>query len=696
MTGTRQMTEPKPKAPRKPRRWLRRLGYASATLSVAAVAGWFALDHWVATADVPELERDVSVTVLDRKGRLLRAYQVDDGRWRLPVTVAEVDPDYIAQLLAYEDSRFYSHSGVDLLALARAAAQTVFNGRAVSGASTLTMQVARLLRESPTRSISAKLEQIRLALALERRLTKDQILTLYLTLAPFGGNIEGVRAASLTWFGKEPGRLTPAQAALLVALPQSPNSRRPDRFADNARAARDRVLARAVAKGALDAGDAKAASTEALPKRRRAFPQLSPHLADRTRRAARETSVHQLTIDRTLQSGLEALVRARITALPKAVSAAIVVADHKTGQILASVGSPGLNFADRHGFIDMTRAIRSPGSTLKPLIYGLAFEGGVAHPSSLIEDRPTNFAGYVPTNFDEGYHGTITVRAALQRSLNVPAVVLLDAVGPAQMLARMRRAGMATRLPPGRAPGLAIGLGGIGTSLTDLVELYAAIARGGQAVTLTTTPGDTVTGARVMSAKAAWQVADILAGAPAPVTASTGQLPFKTGTSYGYRDAWAVGFDGNHVIGVWVGRADAAPVPKITGIKTAAPLLFEAFSRLKLKPDPLAAPPDDVLILSTAELPAPLARVRTPGNTAATGPEIAYPPNGARVTVGAGILALKVRAGRPPFTWLVNGQPIETRSLEREITWRPDGPGFVGIAVIDAMGDAARTRVFVE
>ena len=640
---------------------------------------------------------EVSVTVLDHEDRLLRAYQVGDGRWRLPVDLADVDHGYIAQLLAYEDSRFRDHPGVDLLALARAAGQLALNGRAVSGASTLTMQVARLLRESPTRSVGAKLEQIRLALALERRLTKDQILELYLTLAPFGGNIEGVRAASLTWFGKEPRRLTPAEAALLVALPQSPNSRRPDRAPDAARAARDRVLARAVDKGVLTAGAATAARTESLPSRRRDFPQLAPHLADRTRLADRERTIHRLSIDRDLQDSLERLLAARVTSMPAAVSAAILVADHRTGEIVASVGSPGLGFENRHGFIDMTEAVRSPGSTLKPLIYGLAFENGIAHPSSLIEDRPTSFGGYVPTNFDEGYYGTITVRHALQRSLNVPAVVLLDAVGPAQLLARMRRAGMRTELPPGKAPGLAIGLGGIGTRLTDLVALYAAIARGGEAVALTTEPAAAPgRGARVLARGAAWQVADVLAGAPAPVAASNGMLAFKTGTSYGYRDAWAIGFDGRHVIGIWVGRPDAAPVPGITGIRTAAPLLFEAFTRLKPRAEPFAPPPGGVLTVPTAELPAPLRQVRGTGRALATGPEIAFPPDGARVAVGGGVLALKVRAGRPPFTWLVDGVPVETQSLDREIAWRPGGPGFVGISVIDATGEAARTRVFVE
>ncbi|MEM7742853.1 MAG: penicillin-binding protein 1C [Pseudomonadota bacterium] len=676
------------------RRRLLRWGLAA---GLWTAAGWIALDTWIATAPLPPLDAQTSRTVLDRDGRLLRAYQVDDGRWRLPVTVAEVDPGYIAQLLAYEDRRFYRHNGVDVLAILRAAGQAAVNGRAVSGASTLTMQVTRLLEGGQTRTIGAKLHQMRTALALERRLTKDEILGLYLTLAPFGGNIEGVRAASLTWFGKEPRRLAPAQAALLVALPQSPVARRPDRHPVTARAARDRVLSRAVRYGALAIGDAQAAKTEGVPNARRAFPQLSPHLADRLISEAPTAQTHRTTLDAGLQRRLEALVRERTGAMHPSVSMAVMVLDHTTGEVLARVGSPGLDQLSRDGFVDMTRAVRSPGSTLKPLIYGLAFADGHAHPESLVDDRPVAFGAYVPTNFGDDYHGTVTVRTALQRSLNVPAVTLLDAVGPAKMLVRLSRAGAQPRLPRADQPGLAIALGGLGLRLEGLVATYAAIARGGRAVKLRDVPGPVSEGPRVLAPGAAWQVADVLAGAPAPTAALSGQLAFKTGTSYGHRDAWAVGFDGAHVIGIWVGRPDAAPVPGITGIRTAAPVLFEAFSRLKTAPYPLRPPPADVMIVSHDALPAPLRRVRGPlGAPLDTGPKIAFPPDGARIETVRGLLALKVRDGIAPFTWLVDGQPVETMGLAREITWRTDGRGFVSISVIDGRGEAAQARVFLD
>ena len=717
-------------------------------LAFFVIASSIAFDRWVATAQIPPLTPEVSTTILDREDRLLRAYTVADGRWRLPVEVADVDPGFIAQLIAYEDKRFRHHAGVDPVASLRALGQFIANGRVISGGSTLTMQVARLLEEAPSGSLTAKLRQTRLALALERRLTKDEILRLYLTIAPYGGNIEGVRAASLSYFGKEPRRLTPGQAALLVALPQSPEARRPDRAPDTARAARDRVLTRLEEKGALPADEARAARSEPTPRLRFGFPLTAPHLADRLR--GQGGPMHRATIDRDVQKSLEALLRDRVGKLSRTLSGAIIVADHKTGDVLASVGSPGLFQRRRRGFVDMTRAIRSPGSTLKPLIYGLGFEAGLAHPETLIEDRPIDFGGYVPGNFDRSYSGTVSIREALHRSLNIPAVAVLDSVGPAKLMARMRRAGVEPHLPPGRAPGLAIGLGGVGVSLHDLVTLYAGIARGGQPVMLRervgtrcgaagTRPlparreegweggradffaarppslalppqagrgdaGCTRSASPILTPNAAWQVADILASAPAPHNATEERLAFKTGTSYGHRDAWAIGFDGRHVIGVWLGRADAASARGILGLDTAAPLLFEAFSRLKPRPDPLAPPPPSVLTVTNAELPPPLRRFRHPGmrgGRRAPEPQIAFPPDGSTLDLGLaraeGVpLTMKLRHGAPPFTWLVDGRKLDVSAHDREVTFTPDGPGFVSISVIDRTGAAARAKLFLE
>ena len=676
-----------------------RCGIIALCLAAGAVLGF---DVWIRCAVLPSLNLPLSATVTDREGRLLRAYTVEDGLWRLPIRLEEVDRGYLDLLIAYEDQRFHSHNGVDLLALLRAAWQALRNGRVVSGGSTLSMQVARLLEDGPTGTWAGKLRQIRLAVALERRLPKERILALYLTLAPFGGNIEGLRAASLSYLGKEPRRLTVAEAALLVALPQAPEARRPDRHHAAARHGRARVLTRAVSAGVLSAGEATAAEHDRVPSRRRAFPMLAPHLTDRIVQTT--GSERRVTLDRDLQGALERLLAQRAAGWQAPVSAALMVADHRSGDILASLGTADLLTPTRRGWVDMTRAPRSPGSALKPLIYGLGFEAGIAHPESLIEDRPTAFGSYVPTNFDSGYQGTVTVRAALQRSLNVPAVSVLDAVGPAMLLARMERAGMRPKLPAAAQPGLAIGLGGVGVRLDGLVALYAAIARGGVAVELKEHPGPTAEGVRVLSAEAAWHVSDILAEAPRPVAASVDAFAFKTGTSYGYRDAWAVGFDGRHVIGVWVGRPDGAPVPGITGFETAAPILFEALGRLKSSPDPLPPPPPGVILAASRDLPAPLRRVRGPRQAsvaARAGPELAFPPDGARLDLGLGRggaprLPLRVRNGTGPFTWLVNGRPMARARQSRETLWTPDSTGFTEISVIDAKGRAARSRVYLD
>lgn len=401
--------------------------------------------------------------------------------------------------------------------------------------------------------------------------------------------------------------------------------------------------------------------------------------------------------------GSKTLVAERAASLGPGISGAMIVADHRTGTILARIGSADRLDPARGSFVDMTRAVRSPGSTLKPLIYGLAFEQGIAHPETIVEDRPMRFGSYAPQNLDRTYLGAITARTALQASRNLPAVALLDAVGPAQLLARLRRAGADPQLPPGGMPGLAIALGGIGLTLEDLVGLYAAIAHGGQAVRLTDIPG--MVGRepqRVLDATAAWYVADVLRGTPAPSAEVAGRIAFKTGTSYGHRDAWAIGFDGAHVVGVWFGRPDGASVPGALGLEAAAPALFAAFARLGPEPVILPPPPAAALLLSTSALPTPLRAFAAPGaDDAGGGPAIAFPPDGARVDLGLGrgrgqALAIRLGAGVPPFRWLVDGVPIAVDPFARQAEWRPDGIGYVDLAVIDATGRAARASVFLQ
>ncbi len=654
-------------------------------------------DAWIDATRVPIITVTTGTEVRDRNGELLRAYTVAGGRWRLNTALGDVDPAFLQGLIAYEDGRFYTHNGVDLRAMLRAGMQALRYGRVVSGASTLTMQVARLLENSGTGQVGGKWRQIRLALALERRLTKHQILSLYLKIAPYGGNLEGVRAASLSYFGKEPRRLTPAEYALLIALPQAPEARRPDRHHQAATSARARVLARLIRDGLILPAEAEAALREAVPRARRPFPSLAPHLADAVRSKDIMAARVDLTLDKALQISLESLAIDTVQAQGTQIQIAVMVADHRTGQVLAHVGSSAYRADARSGFIDMTQALRSPGSTLKPLIYGLAFDEGLGHPETLINDAPTDFGGYRPQNFDRKFRGMIRMRAALQQSLNIPVVALAQSLGPDKILSALTRAGTEHALPSGEA-GLAIGLGGIGTSLAGMVQLYGAIAHQGLAQPLVYLMGTTPQASpqRLLSRASAWQVGDILAGLPPPAGAPANRLAYKTGTSYGNRDAWAIGFDGTHVAGVWMGRPDGTPMPGALGADLAAPVLFSAFARIKPSLDPLPPAPPETLLVANAQLPLPLRQFRPRGaalDADFAAPKVIFPPNGAEVELLPAGLMLRIEGGVAPYTVLANNAPLLTGLAQPSAMLTALSAGFVTLVVIDAAGNSSQSRV---
>jgi penicillin-binding protein 1C len=617
------------------------------------------------------------------------------------VRVEGVDPRYFEVLLGYEDGRFRHHHGVDPLATLRALGQLARNGRIVSGGSTLTMQVARLLEPRSERSLGAKLRQMVRAVEIERALAKDEVLGLYLNLAPFGGNLEGVRAASLVYFGHEPRRLTLGEAALLVALPQSPEARRPDRSHDVARKARDRVLDRLQQQGILSAAEVAHAKADPVPSARRPMPMLAPHVADSLVAAAPDVRLHRVTLDAIWQKSLEELARDRARSFGPDISVAILAVDNATGEVRARVGSSDYFDLRRSGQVDMTKAIRSPGSTLKPFIYGLGFEDGFIHPETLIDDRPARYGAYAPENFDLTFQGTVSVRHALQQSLNVPAVAVLDRVGASRFAARIAQAGGTLVLPKGEAPGLAMALGGVGVTLEDLVALYVGLARGGTTLALTERQSETASAPqprRLMEPVAAWYVGSVLIGTPPPENAVGHRIAFKTGTSYGYRDAWSVGFDGRTTIGVWVGRADGAPMPGLIGRGVAAPILFDAFARSGKLIAPLPHAPKNAIFATNAKLPLPLQRFRPGGGLPSEGTEpplkIVFPPNGARLELAAAPgqpadpIMLKIAGGTQPLSVLVNGVPLAGAADRRKVFFSPDGPGFVRLTVMDAKGAA--------
>lgn len=649
----------------------------------------------------PDLSRGArsSPVALDRRGAWLRALPVENGRWRIRADLDRTDPAFLKRLVAVEDARFYLHPGVDPAAVIRAAGSAALHGRVTSGASTLTMQTARLLEPHP-RTLAAKAVEALRALQIEARLSKRQILALYLTLAPYGGNLEGVRAASLSYFGHEPESLTPGEQALLIALPQSPEVRRPDRRPEAARAARREVLDKLVRAGRLSEAEAAEAEAEPLPGRT-AFPALAWHVAGELARAAPADQASVVTtLDASLQARLEPLARAAAEAQGPDVTAAILVVDLDGRAVRAAVGSAGLDAAG--GWIDMTRALRSPGSSLKPFIYAMAFEGGLAAPDTEIDDAPRRFADYQPENFDRVFHGKVTAREALTHSLNMPAVATLEKVGPAAFEARLASVGVKLSRPKARItdPGLALALGGAGISLRDLAVLYAALGDGGIAKPLAWTEDEARVrrrsrGVRLVRAEAAEQVMDILRETPPPAGVSPAALArgrpvmaYKTGTSYGFRDAVAAGVVGRHVVVVWTGRADGGARGGLTGRDAALPLLFDAA-------DLIDAPPAAPRPIAPRNAPRALERLQQTGS----GPRLIFPPDGATVQVasfGPGSRGLVLAAGGEGLSWYVAGKPLAADPVSGRVVWRPPSPGFYRLSVVDAEGRQAAARVRVK
>ncbi len=542
------------------RRFLAGLALAATSLA----AGGLALDR----AFPPDLARyhERSSETVDANGRLLRAFTTADGKWRLKTTVDDVDPVYLALLKAYEDRRFDDHWGIDPLAAARAAGQWIARGRIVSGASTISMQAARLLEPRP-RGLLTKAIQSARALQLEWRYSKREVLAIYLTLAPMGGNLEGVRAASFAYFGKEPKQLSAAEAALLVAIPQSPERRRPERAGKSAQAARDRVLVRGLEHGIIDRVLFDKAASRPVPDRRLAMPMQAPHLAAWLAGQS-PGAIVPTTLRFELQSALSQLVVEERGQFADRAQIAVVAIDNRSGAVVAWLG--GSDFFGRAGQVDLVRARRSPGSALKPLIYAMAFDDRVLHPESLIEDVPVRFRDWLPRNFDRDHVGAVTVRRALQQSLNVPAVLALEKVGPQRFISTLRNAGVVPGLPPGEAGAtLGVALGSATVSPLEMAGLYAGLANGGKfAPPAVRRDRPRPQPVQLIGPTATWYVGDVLAGAPLPdgfaslpVALRDRRIAFKTGTSAGFRDAWAAGYSANWTVVVWVGHADGTPRP---------------------------------------------------------------------------------------------------------------------------------------
>ena len=546
-----------------------------ASVLLACALLWLADRLW----PLPLPKDDLARVVLAEDGTPLWRFADANGVWRYPVSTDQVSAYYLDALLTYEDRWFFRHPGVNPLALGRAAWQNLTGGRVLSGGSTLSMQVARLL-DPHERTLTGKVRQLWRTAQLEWHLSKDQILNLYLNRAPFGGTLQGVAAASWAYLGKSPQHLTHSEAALLAVLPQAPSRLRPDRHPARAQVARDKVLRRVAEYRVWPQTAVDEALQEPLLLAPRLEPSLAPLLARRLNRPHSPPLI-RTTLDANLQRRLEDLLLGWRARLPDHTSAAIVVVETENMAVRAYLGSVDINDTRRFGHVDMISALRSPGSTLKPFLYGMAMDAGLIHSESLLQDVPRRYGDYRPGNFSMGFSGPVSASAALAMSLNLPAVQLLEAYGPKRFAADMRNGGVPLSLPALAEPNLALILGGAGSRLEDLVSGYSALARDGKSANVRLQPSDELHERRLLSPGSAWVIRRILSGQARPDRDPRAELvqrpllAWKTGTSYGFRDALAIGVGPRYLIGVWIGRPDGTPVPGQFGLASAAPLMLQ-------------------------------------------------------------------------------------------------------------------------
>lgn len=638
---------------------------------------------------IPDLTRyeQSSRSVTDSEGNILSYTRSADDKVRLKTTVDKVDPLYLKMLLASEDQRFYSHFGVDPLAIARAFISNIKSEHIVSGASTLAMQTARALEPHP-RTLLYKLKEACAALYLTLNRGREGVLNLYLTMTPFGADIEGVKLASLRWFGHTPEHLSPEEAALLVALPRAPELIRPDLHPNRASYYVKDVLRLAVAKGILSEDTAQAAANAPLPKKLLSFTQHERGLASYLQKNYRGDEI-TTTIDPRLENFLLDLGAQFRAIHPAPLELAAVIIDRKSNCIAGYLGS-----ADESNFLPLAHAVRSPGSALKPFAYALAFEQELLHPYTLLCDEQEIFGSFMPRNYSGKFKGVITAEEALIYSLNIPALKVMQSISPEFFLQRLNHTHEVLKTPPHTSPSLAIALGGVGISLYDLTVLYAVLEEDGELtwpklVLKEQQNNETV---RILKKGSARAVSEILKKLPAPQgLTKVSELSYKTGTSWGSRDAWALGSLGDYTAGVWIGRPDGMSVGTLSGYTDAAPILYKILTTCT----PFFEPKEP--LKSSESLPQfpPELLKDLRHSKHSLDPHtlsIEFPKDRSIIAPGRnGRVYLMLKGGIPPFYLNVNGHGEETHD---SFVPKTDGPHC--ISVLDSAGHSSTINIDIR
>lgn len=647
--------------------------------------------------------QDISIVVAAEDKPLAHVFQTKDEKWRLGTSLKDVDSCFIKQILYREDRYFWLHNGINPFSLLRATSQWLINGKVISGGSTLTMQVARLLEPRP-RTLSSKFIEIFRSFQLEWHFTKSQLLQMYLTLAPYGGNIEGIQAASWRYFGKSAQHLSPSEAALLIALPQAPRRYYHHSFTLSALQARNRILVQLHEAGFFDKATLMAAQDEPLPGQRFALPRYLPHLAYRLKRLLPQQKKIETTVQISLQNKIQHLASQALNIYPSGVNIAVLVVHHPTHNVLAYLGSVDFFSVPRQGQIDYIRALRSPGSTLKPFIYGLGFEEGIIHPDTLVRDDEKTYGNYKPSNFDKEFHGMVTIENALLLSLNIPVVTTLQSLGPLKFLGILEEVGITPVFPdPLKPPGLSLALGGVGMTLEQLTVLYQSLADRGEIASLRFTHNQPKGEAyQLFLPQTAALLTQILQkSSEIEGDSSLSSISFKTGTSYGHRDAWVVGYNASHVVGIWIGRPDGAPFGTGTGASLAVPLMKQIFQIL---PAPRFSRKDLFPVKNASFQIREVQKVgfRDPAVSSQAVPlQLLFPIHDTTIEAFAGnssfgSVSLQAVGGKRPYTWVINQVPYACQVWRPKTVWTPSQKGFYTITLLDAQGQSKSAHVEIN